>query len=97
MCPLQNITCQCKVSNEEQTLTWISQSQVIAQFGPNGPPIIPVTSAKYIATATVDQSTNELSSNLSFIAHLQFDPLPIQCLDINENTVNISYSFVGEQ
>ena len=80
-----------------QILTWKLQSQVIARFGANGQTIELVTSASYIATATIEESTNELSSNLSFIAHLQIDPLPIRCLDIDENTVNTSFSFFGGQ
>ena len=77
------------------TLTWIVQSQIIAQFKANGQAIVPVTNTNYTATATVEESTNQLSSNLSFIAHLQLDPVTIQCIDIFENSATISYPFVG--
>ena len=97
VCPLQSITCHCVVIGNDQLLAWKSQSQLIVQFTTNGQTVAPLTNANY--TVTFKQLENDegdkLSSNLSFTALLQTHPMTIQCLDIDENTLNFSYSIVG--
>ena len=93
VCPLQSITCQCVVKGDVLIITWKSQSQIITQLEASGHINVPVTKTNF--TVTVEGSTNEMSSNLSFTAQLQSDATTIKCLNFNENSLNFSYSFVG--
>ena len=76
VCPLQNITCQCVVTEEYSGIRWKLRSEIIASFNYVGDCIFPITNC---ASATVEILASGLSSNISFVAELLPGPLTIEC------------------
>ena len=93
VCPLQTITCQCVVTGVLQSIFWEINSEIIAVVVHVGQSVI--IQALYPTIATGKLVENGVSSNVSFVAELQFGPVTIRCIDDTEQSKNSSYSIFG--
>ena len=89
VCPLQNITCQCVVTDEYPTIRWKLRSESIATFNHLGQCTLPKTNC---SAATVEVLASGLSSNISFVAELQPGPVTIECQGAGITSSSLSFS-----
>ena len=90
VCPLQNITCQCVVTDEYPSLRWKLGSELIAAFDLFGQCTFAETNC---SAATVAVLAIGLSSNISFVAELQPGPVTIECQGVGTISSSLSFSF----
>ena len=91
VCPLQNITCQCGVTEMPLAISWFLGSEGITQFDSLGQSVSENTN--YSATAAV--VGNGLLSNLSLHADPQSSPVTVHCEDAHGQSNTLSYSVIG--
>ena len=94
VCPLQNITCQCVVTETEtskQTLSWYLHSELVGHFTHLGNSLVSNTNYP----ATVEVLENGLSSNLSFPAEVKSGTLTVECVNVDFESSYLSYSIEG--
>ena len=92
VCPLQNITCQCVVTEEYSYIIWYLHSEFVGYFSYFGSSVI--GNPNYTATVEV-LGKGLLSSNLSFPAELQSGPLTVECEDANAIPNNMLFLIEG--
>ena len=90
VCPLQNITCHCVVT--EFTLSWTLDSKLIAQVNRQEKIVL---NANYSVTVKVLEDGLNVSSNVSFVPELKSGPVTLLCQDI-KGMSTWSYSLVGQ-
>ena len=91
VCPLQNITCQCVVTDEYSSLRWKLRSELIAAFDHHGQCTLAETNC---SAATVEVQASGLASNISFVAELQPGPVTIECRGAGITSSSLSF-FLG--